>query len=65
MAGALAIRMGGPSVYGGKIVEKPYIGDQGGRDYLQASVEAIRIGYTTSCLGTILATAMLSLWKVL
>ena len=27
MAGALGVRLGGPSTYGGSIVVKPYIGD--------------------------------------
>ncbi len=33
MAGALGVRLGGPSTYGGVMVEKPYIGDSGVADY--------------------------------
>jgi adenosylcobinamide-phosphate synthase len=43
MAGGLDIRMGGPSTYGGILVEKPYIGEAGDADYLSASEHAIRI----------------------
>ncbi len=47
MAGALGIRMGGPSTYGGIMVEKPYIGEacreSNAKDYLVASENAIII----------------------
>lgn len=65
MAGALGIRMGGPSPYGGRIVEKPYIGEQERDDFYGASAEAIRIGYVVSCLGTATTMATLSFWSLL
>ncbi len=43
MAGALDVRLGGPSSYGGVVCEKPYIGDAGERDYLAASRTALRL----------------------
>jgi adenosylcobinamide-phosphate synthase len=65
MAGALNVRMGGPSLYGGKMVEKPFIGEQGREDFFGASAEAIGIGYVVSCLGAVAAMTTLSLWNVL
>ncbi len=65
MAGALGIRMGGPSLYGGKIVEKPYIGEQTRNDLYGASAEAIKIGYVVSCLGTATTMTTLSFWSLL
>jgi adenosylcobinamide-phosphate synthase len=65
MAGALGIKMGGPSLYGGRTIEKPYIGEQERNDFYGASAEAIRIGYVVSCLGTATAITTLSFWSVL
>lgn len=56
MAGALGIRMGGPSAYGGIAVEKPYIGNVRTEDYSRASEQAITIVKAASILG--IATAM-------
>ena len=56
MAGALGIRMGGPSAYGGIVIEKPYIGNVRTEDYSRASEHAITIVKTASILG--IATAM-------
>ena len=64
MAGALGIRMGGPSVYGGVTVEKPYIGEAGAKeaasDYLSASERAITIAKFTALLGISIAVSILS-----
>jgi adenosylcobinamide-phosphate synthase len=60
MAGALGIRMGGPSTYGGILVEKPYIGKNEREDYLAASEDAVRIAYVTSAFGVVIAAILLS-----
>lgn len=54
MAGALNIRLGGPSTYGGILVQKPYIGEEKTEDYLSASEKAIRIIELSSIIGAIL-----------
>ena len=54
MAGALGVRLGGPSSYWGLVVEKPYIGEeiQDRKNlYLEASKKAITITKITSLLG--------------
>jgi len=54
MAGALGIRLGGPSTYGGVVVDKPYIGDETNRtedSYLEASLRAVAITKIASLLG--------------
>jgi adenosylcobinamide-phosphate synthase len=65
MAGALGIRMGGPSTYGGMLVEKPYIGNNEREDYLAASEDAMRIAYVTSVLGVGVAAILLSSGRML
>jgi len=64
MAGALGIRLGGPSFYGGVLVEKPYIGEEESgvkcRDeFLDASVKAISVVKVTSVLGFVLALMLM------
>lgn len=61
MAGALGIRMGGPSAYGGIVIEKPYIGNVRTEDYNRASEQAISIVKASSILGIATAIAVLSL----
>lgn len=61
MAGALGIRMGGPSTYGGILVEKPYIGENRTEDYMAASEQALLIAKATALLGIGAAAALLSL----
>lgn len=43
IAGALGVRLGGPSTYNGTLVQKPYIGKEKTTDYLMASKRAIEI----------------------
>ncbi len=68
MAGALGIRMGGPSAYGGVMVEKPYIGEartkEAAADYLVASERAITIAKFTALLGISIAALILSARRV-
>lgn len=61
MAGALGIRMGGPSAYGGIVIEKPYIGNVITEDYSRASEQAIAIVKASSILGIATAIAVLFL----
>jgi adenosylcobinamide-phosphate synthase len=42
-AGALGVRLGGPSAYGGIVVDKPYIGIENTDDYLSAAEKTISI----------------------
>lgn len=64
IAGALGVRLGGPSMYGGVAVVKPYIGDNTLKEgvkpgsveaYMEAAVSAIFIIKMTSLLGFITA----------
>jgi adenosylcobinamide-phosphate synthase len=65
MAGALGVRLGGPSTYKGTFVFKPYIGEEnlstehGAKDtdmfYLKASEEAVTITKVVSFLGLLCA----------
>ena len=61
MAGALGVRLGGPSSYGGVISAKPFIGDHIIRDYLPASESALNIIRTSSLLAAGLAVIILFL----
>ncbi|MBI5664497.1 MAG: cobalamin biosynthesis protein CobD [Nitrospirae bacterium] len=64
MAGALGVRLGGPSVYGGITVEKPFIGEERSGmkvSYLNASENALSIVKITSLLGLELALLLLYL----
>ncbi|MBI4687306.1 MAG: cobalamin biosynthesis protein CobD [Nitrospirae bacterium] len=59
MAGALGVRLGGPSLYGGIVVEKPFIGEAKTEDYLPASLRAMDIVRVTSLGGVIVALVIL------
>jgi adenosylcobinamide-phosphate synthase len=69
MAGALGVRLGGPSFYAGMLVEKPYIGEEKSvakeeiydHMYLNASENALSIVKITSLLGFGLALILLYL----
>lgn len=54
MAGAIGIRLGGPSYYGGMLVCKPYIGQSFDVDYLLASDKALLIARATILLSLII-----------
>lgn len=63
MAGALGIRMGGPTSYGGIVVDKPYIGEartkETAEDYLAASEMAVAVSKITVLLGITFAVFIL------
>ena len=65
MAGALGVRLGGPSTYEGIIVEKPYIGDSMSEDYLAASERAVAMVSLTSLLAVSAAAVILSVRSIL
>jgi adenosylcobinamide-phosphate synthase len=48
MAGALGVRLGGPSTYFGRLVEKPHIGDPGRPLDQERYRQAVRLLYGTS-----------------
>ena len=60
MSGALGVRMGGPSTYGGVLVEKPYIGERTTENQMAAAECAITIVKVTSLLGIGLAVIILA-----
>ncbi len=55
MAGALGVKLGGPSTYGGELVEKPSIGETVTDDYLTAAEQSLIIVHLASWLGLGLA----------
>ena len=62
VAGALGIRLGGPSIYGGKTVVKPFIGDEkGSASTLRGAVSPIRLAVIASALGLMIVVC-LRLW---
>ncbi|MEW6713582.1 MAG: adenosylcobinamide-phosphate synthase CbiB [Nitrospirota bacterium] len=68
MAGALGVRLGGPSFYAGMLVEKPYIGEEksGVKEmYSNASENAISIVKITSLFGFGLALILLYMRNIL
>ncbi len=66
MAGALGVRLGGPSFYGGIQVEKPYIGVDKTEDiYLEISEKAITMTRITSLLGFLCCLAILYVRTIL
>ncbi len=61
MAGALGIRMGGPSTYAGVLVVKPYIGESVRDVCASGSESAMTIAWMTSIMGVGIAAAVLFL----
>jgi adenosylcobinamide-phosphate synthase len=61
MAGALRIRLGGPSTYAGVLSNKPFIGDEERSDYLAASHDAIRIVLLASAFAALLTIVISAL----
>lgn len=57
-AGALGVRLAGPNYYGGKLVEKPFIGAGGREVETQDIRRANRLLYATSLLAFVLLTAV-------
>ncbi len=57
LAGAFGIRLGGPSVYFGQVVEKPYLGD----DARPAEIEMLRKGRALCLLTAVLSLATFTL----
>jgi adenosylcobinamide-phosphate synthase len=65
MAGGLGIRMGGPSLYGGVMIVKPYIGQAETEDYLPASEDAITVVQAASVIGVLIAAVLLAVRSTL
>jgi adenosylcobinamide-phosphate synthase len=75
MAGALGVQLGGPSMYGGLLVEKPFIGEErsgvrsqesGVKDvYLNGSENALSLVKITSLLGFGLALLLIYLRSII
>jgi adenosylcobinamide-phosphate synthase len=63
MAGALGLRLGGPSSYGGVLVEKPHIGDEQGADYLRSADAAVGLVATAASLAVVLALLVLTIGR--
>lgn len=61
MAGALGVELGGPSTYGGVLVNKPTIGDPVSSDYLSASGRAVKIITVASVMSVMTAAILLAL----
>ncbi len=55
MAGALGVRLGGPSTYGGVLSDKPFIGDEETDDYGTAAREAMALVKASSVLAAAMA----------
>ncbi len=58
MAGGLGVKLGGPSTYGGILVEKPYIGEEVNTDYLAATERTLVITLIASFLGLAVSIAV-------
>jgi len=65
MAGALDVRLGGPSQYGGVVCDKPFIGDGDDRDYLAASHTAMRLVMISSVAAAGIAAGVAALRGIL
>lgn len=65
IAGALGVKLGGPSTYNGIEVQKPYIGTERTEDYLTASQKAMDIIRVSSFIGTGIAAIILYIRDVI
>ncbi|MCX5813360.1 MAG: adenosylcobinamide-phosphate synthase CbiB [Proteobacteria bacterium] len=65
MAGALGVKLGGPSTYGGVLFDKPYIGSERTEEYLSASLDTIRIVKMASFFGFFISIGVLCLRAIL
>jgi len=61
MAGALGVRLGGPSFYEGVLVQKPYIGEMEAGDYLDACLRANTFVAVSAVMGLAIAVSILVL----
>jgi adenosylcobinamide-phosphate synthase len=61
MAGALGVRLGGPSTYGGVLVQKPFIGDDRGANYHDAAEQAMAIAAGAAVIAVLASAAVLRL----
>lgn len=62
MAGALGVRLGGPSYYGGELVDKPYIGDDSGAAFQGMTETALSLVRLASLLA-MTASVLVSLLR--
>ena len=60
-AGALGIRLGGPSTYFGRVVDKPFIGDSGHEITAEVHTRAVLLLYGSSILAAELAVICLAI----
>ena len=58
MAGAVRVRLGGPSTYGGIVFNKPFIGDMDADDYLAASRKALILATITSVVAVVMTAGV-------
>lgn len=64
-AGALGVQLGGPSTYGGEVVDKPYIGDNKKQLTLESLEMALRLMFVTSVLFLISGLSFIMMVRVL
>jgi adenosylcobinamide-phosphate synthase len=62
MAGALGVKLGGPSTYAGEVIEKPYIGDSVRQLVPPMITEALTISFISSLLMVVLGMAVI--WRL-
>lgn len=65
VAGALGVRLGGPSLYGGRLVPKPYIGDEKDGLKRQHVISAVKLMYFASFLMAVFSAGILILLNFL
>lgn len=61
IAGGLGIRLGGPSTYGGILVDKPYIGEQQNENFPVAADRALAIVMLAGLIGVLMASGFFEL----
>lgn len=65
IAGALGVRLGGPLMYSGILVQKPYIGTEVNEDYLAVSMNTIKIIKFASSFGFFISIGVLFFCEVI
>ncbi|RMG06090.1 MAG: cobalamin biosynthesis protein CobD [Nitrospirae bacterium] len=53
LAGVLGVRLGGPAIYFGRLFEKPYIGEDLGRDYMSCCYDSMLLIFIVSLSGIV------------